>query len=222
MASDGLSDDVDIESLQNHLAMLRANELVPTKHYILQQMVESVEGVATSMNLAVAQGTYLRGMKLALAKIDRCYGGVKVEDEGLVDRIPLVKNDPSKSLPPAKDVAVNRPNDPPQAEAAMLQQFAPMTDFTRFTDRLMQKKAADGNWDEKTKRQADSISKLFVKFMVQDQRIHDTSSLRQEHVGKFVDFLRFDIYKNYGKPQKDQARTIKQLREKGRSVTEAP
>ena len=59
---------------------------------------------------------------------------------------------------------------------------------------------------------------MFVKFVVQDRRIHDLSMLRQERVGRFVDFLRFEIYKHYGKSVRDEGPTIEQLREKGRSV----
>jgi hypothetical protein len=78
---------------------------------------------------------------------------------------------------------------------------------------VAQQNAADNLWDEKTQRQAKSISNLFVKFVVQDQRM-----LRQEHVGRSVDFLRFEIYKHYGKSVRDEGLTIEQLREKGSSV----
>jgi integrase len=220
MTEDGLSED-EIEAIQDHLAMLRVNELIPTKHHILRTMIEGVAAVPTAMNLAVAQGTYLRGMKLALAESDRRYAGVRVEDEGLVDRLILAKNDPPKAASPTVDAVVDRPSDPPTTAPAAVRQFIPMADFLQFADRLAQQQAADGNWDEKTQRQAESISKLFVKFMVQDQRIHDLHLLTQEHVGRLVDFLRFDIYKNYGKSPKDERRTIDQLREKGRSVEKA-
>jgi hypothetical protein len=39
--------------------------------------------------------------------------------------------------------------------------------------------AKNGNWDEKTQRQARSISNLFVKFIVQDRRIDDLNALCQ-------------------------------------------
>ncbi|MCK1616392.1 tyrosine-type recombinase/integrase, partial [Bradyrhizobium sp. 159] len=74
------------------------------------------------------------------------------------------------------------------------------------------------HWDEKTQRQAKSIAKLFVKFMVQDQRIHDLNLVGQTQVGKFADFLRLEIYKHYGKSVRDEERTIEELRAKGRSV----
>ncbi|WP_404543012.1 DUF6538 domain-containing protein [Bradyrhizobium sp. USDA 223] len=220
MAQDGLT-VADIEAVQDHLAMLRVNELIPTKQHILRTMIEGVAAVPTAMNIAVAQGTYLRGMRLALAEHDRRYGGTRVEDQGLVDRLVLAKNDPPQPVSSTVGAAVDRPADPPTTEPSAARQFVPMADFLQFADRLAQQQVGDGNWDAKTQRQAESISKLFAKFMVQDQRIHDINALTQEHVGKFVDFLRFDIYKNYGKSPKDERLTIEQLREKGRSVEKA-
>ena len=76
--------------------MLRINELVPTKHHILRQMIDGVEAAPTAMNVSVAQGTYFRGMKLALAEIDRRFGGQCVEDVDVVDRILLARSDPRR------------------------------------------------------------------------------------------------------------------------------
>lgn len=55
MTAGGLS-EADIGAVQDHLAMLRVNDLVPTKHYILRGMIEGVAATPTAMNLAVAQG----------------------------------------------------------------------------------------------------------------------------------------------------------------------
>ncbi|MGJ5202889.1 DUF6538 domain-containing protein [Bradyrhizobium sp. HKCCYLR20261] len=220
MAAEGLS-EADIEAVQDHLAMPRVNELVPTKHHILRDMIEGVSATPTAMNLAVAQGTYLRGMKLALAQSERRYGGARIEDDGLVDRMLLAKSDPR--MPPSSIVnpPVDRPDDPPKIDTPTIPQFIPMADFVKFADRVAQQNDMDEHWDEKAQRQAKSVANLFVKFMVQDQRILDLSLLRQEHVGKFIDFLRFDIYKHYGKSVHDERLTIEQLREKGRSVVQA-
>lgn len=220
MTDDGLS-EADIESVQSHLAMLRINELIPTKHHILQSLIEDVGASPTAMNMAAAQGTYFRGMKLALAESDRRYGGKRIEDEGLVDRLVLAKDHSPKPKAPSPIMdAVETPlNLLPTTEPPGIRQS--VTDLLQFTDRLAQQQVADGNWDAKTQRQAESISKLFVKFMFQDQRIHDLSALRQENLGKFVDFLRFEIYKDYGKSPKSEHRTIEQLREQGQSVEKA-
>jgi hypothetical protein len=127
-------------------------------------MIEGVQAVPTAMNMDVAQGAYFRGMRLALAQSERRYGGVRIEDEGLVERLLLAKNDPPKPIIPAASPAVDRPSDPPTTAPAAVRQFIPMADFLQFADRLAQQQAADGNWDEKTQRHAESISKLSVKF----------------------------------------------------------
>lgn len=184
-------------------------------------MIEGVQAAPTAMNMDVAQGTYFRGIRLALAQSERRYGGMRIEDEGLVERLLLARNDPPKPTLPAASPIVVRTDDAPRHEAPPVPQFIPMADFLQFAERVAQQNAADNHWDEKTQRQARSIAGLFVKFMVQDQRIQDLGLLRQEHVGKFVDFLRFDIYKHYGKSVRDESLTIEQLREKGRSVEKA-
>lgn len=220
MVAEGLS-EADVEAVKRHLAMLRANDMVPAKYHVLRQMIEGVHAAPTAMNMDVAQGTYFRGMRLALAQFERRYGGVRIEDEGLVERLLLERNDPPQAIFPTASPAMVRDDDPPKVEAATVPQFIPMADFLQFAGRVAQQNAADSHWDEKTQRQAKSIAGLFVKFMVQDQRILDLSLLRQEHVGKFVDFLRFDIYKHYGKSARDESLTIEQLREKGRSAEKA-
>ena len=133
MAADGLS-EADIEAVQDHLAMLRINELVPTKHHILRQMIDGVEAAPTAMNVSVAQGTYFRGMKLALAEIDRRFGGQRVEDDDVVDRILLARSDPRLQV---SSIAVDREDrrrDPPAAEPAPVPQAVPMADFSKFAE----------------------------------------------------------------------------------------
>lgn len=97
MTADGLS-EADVDAVIDQLAMLRINEMIPTKHHILDRMLQAVAARPTAMDIDVAQGTYLRGMALALAEIDRRYGGVRVEDQDLVDRMMLARNDPPKAL----------------------------------------------------------------------------------------------------------------------------
>lgn len=37
--------------VQRHLTMLRKNDMVPTKHYVLREMIESVKAAPTAMNM---------------------------------------------------------------------------------------------------------------------------------------------------------------------------
>jgi len=185
MAEDGLS-EVDIAAVQDHIDMLLVNKLLPTKHHILRGMIEEVAATPTAMNIAIAQGTYLRGMKLALAQSDRRYGGARVEDEGAVDRMLLAKNDPPKHLSANVGPVVDRPADPPRVDAPTAPQSIPMTDFAELADRVVQVNAKDVNWDEKTQRQAKSICNLFVRFMVQDQRLLDLRLVCTENLSSGV------------------------------------
>ncbi|WOH48237.1 tyrosine-type recombinase/integrase [Bradyrhizobium sp. sBnM-33] len=216
MVADGLS-EADIEAVQRHLTMLRKNDLVPTKDHVLRQMIDGVEAVPTAMNFSVAQGTYFRGMKLALAEIDRRYGGQRVEDGDVVDRLLLSRSDPRLQVSSVEADREDRRRDPPEAEPAPVPQAVPMADFSKFAEDVIKLNDKNCHWDQKTQRQARSVSNLFIKFMIQDQGVHDLNSLRQSHAGKFVDFLFFEIYKHYGKSVRDEHLTIAQLREKGRS-----
>jgi integrase len=108
--------------------------------------------------------------------------------------------------------------DPPAAEPAPTPQIVPMTEFSTFAEDVIKVNAKNGHWDEKTQRQARSVANLFVKFMIEDQKVDDLNLLRQAHVGKFVDLLFFEIYKHYGKSVRDEHLTIAQLREKGREL----
>ncbi|MDI4235551.1 hypothetical protein OZ411_22340 [Bradyrhizobium sp. Arg237L] len=216
MAADGLS-EADIGAVQNHLTMLRINELVPPKEQILRRMIEGVGARPTAMNINVAQGTYFRGMKLALAETDRRYGGRRVEDEAFVDRMLLWK-DPREqvSLSAVDSDLCHR--GPPNTESDPVVPSIAMADFVSLAEDVIQQNARDGHWDDKTQRQARSLSKLFVKFMLHDQKVVDLNSLRQSHVGKFVDFLRSEIYVHYGKSVRDEDLTIAELREKALTV----
>jgi hypothetical protein len=86
MSADGMT-AADIEAIQNHLTMLRANNLIPTRHGILQNLLDANGAPANAMNLATAQDVYFRGMCIALAQSERRYGGKIVEADDLVDQI---------------------------------------------------------------------------------------------------------------------------------------
>lgn len=217
MKSDGLA-EADIAAVERHLTMLQMHGLVPTKHHVLQRMIENVAAAPTAMNINVAQGTYFRGMKLALAEIDRRYGGQRVEDGDLVDRILLMRGDPRPQTAPVVLDCEDRRPDPPATEPASLPRAVPVADFAKFAEDVIKLNAKNGHWDQKTQRQARSVSNLFVKFMIEDQQVDDLNLLRQANVGKFVDLLFFEIYKHYGKSVRDEHLTIAELREKGREL----
>lgn len=116
------------------------------------------------------------------------------------------------------DLARNSRGWPEVAGCAVGPSLEPIvtTIFSTFANELILHNATDGLWDGKTQRQAKSICDLFVKFLIEDQDVRDLRALRQIHVGKFVDFMRSEIYKHYGKSYKDEGRTIAELRTQAR------
>ena len=145
MAADGLS-EADVDAVQRHLAMLRNNDMVPTKYHVLRQMIESVEAAPTAMNMDVAQGTYFRGMKLALAEIDRRFGGQRVEDDDVVDRILLSRSDPQLQVSSATVDREDRRRDPPVVEPAPVPEAVPIAEFSKFAEDVIKLNTKNDRW----------------------------------------------------------------------------
>jgi hypothetical protein len=76
-------------------------------------------------------------MKLALAQSDRRYGGTRIEEKGLADRMLLAKSDPPKPHSSLAGPSVDRSADPPKVDAPTIPQFIPMSDFAQFADRVL-------------------------------------------------------------------------------------
>ena len=80
---------------------------------------------------------------------------------------------------------------------------------------LIDQEARDGNWDGKLQRQNRQTYALFARFIMEDEKVRITrlDQLKQAHVAAFVDFLRNDIYRYYGKSSNDFDLSIQQLRQ---------
>jgi hypothetical protein len=205
MTAEGMGEG-DIEAVTDHLAMLRTNELVPTKPHILRRLLDHVHAQPNAMNMALTQSIYFRGMKLALAAAERRYGGLRPEDDEFVDRL-LRWQAPTVQ----QTVSVRREQRLTEAPSRSIH----VRELLNFAEGIIATKSKDELWDEKTQRQARSITDLLVKFLLQDQRVEDLNSVKQENLARFVDFLRHDIYTHYGRSSRDKRRTIAELREIG-------
>jgi integrase len=210
MLADGLTER-DIGAVQDHLAMLRFNDVVPTKPHILTRLLEATGAPVTAMNLAQAQAVYFRGMHLALAQSDRRFSAVRVEDADVVREImknrtatPSTGNilPSAPNLQPGKQVEFDETNSRPQVT---------VDEITQFAEAIIRQKKSDHEWDDKAQRQARSISALLLKFLKEVPQIAHLGDLRQAHLAEFIDFLRYDIYKFYGRSSKDAAKTIARL-----------
>jgi hypothetical protein len=171
MAADGMNEH-DIEAVVDHLAMLRINELVPTKPHILRGLLEQVKAEPNAVNVAFAQSTNFRGMKLALGAVNRRYGGIRLEDEDFVDR--LLKSQPliHERSPIASGAQL--------AETPL--RSIHVRELLNFAEGIIASKKKDELWDEKTQRQVRSITGLLVKFLLQDRRVEDLNRVSQEHL----------------------------------------
>lgn len=218
MAADGMT-ATDVAAVQDHLAMLRVNNLVPTRHGILQNLLDANGAPANAMNLATAQDVYFRGMWMALAHSERRYGGRIVEADDFVEQIfkdrvqpaPMASagRDPgpqqSPSVAPVSDQAPAH-NPVQEVHHAVDDRFKPMADL------LARKRTKAGRWTTKSKDQAEQIYTLMAKFMKEERGIESMSQVRQKDLASFNGFLETEIYKHHGKSKKDKKRSIAELR----------
>jgi hypothetical protein len=119
-------------------------------------------------------------MRLALAQSERRYGGVRIEDEGLVERLLLAKNDPPKPIIPAASPAVDRPSDPPTTAPAACSSI--YSDGRLFAVCRPAGAAAGRGWQLGRKDAAPRREHFKTIRKVQDQRIHDLHLLTEPMV----------------------------------------
>ena len=143
----------DINDVWQHLCLLRNNKLDPINPHVLRRLVEDVEAVPTAMNLGIAQGIYYRGLKLALASIDRRYGGNnRVEEAGCRPDDPCAKRSRCRARLREAMHYNDPPRDPPKKETLLASASLPMAIFEEFTEKLITTNAKQEHWDGKTQR----------------------------------------------------------------------
>ncbi|WP_369426474.1 DUF6538 domain-containing protein [Bradyrhizobium ottawaense] len=215
MSAEGLT-AADIAAVQDHLAMLRVNDLVPTRHGILQNLLAANGAPANASNLAMAQDVYFRGMWMALAQSERRYGGKIVEAEEFVDRILKDRVQPAyqlaaRPLDIVQPAYVPEPND--SADCVQEQDAAAVDDrFKAMADLLVRKRSKAERWSAKSKQQATQIFDLLARFMKEERGIENMSAVRQKDLAALANFLETEIYKHHGKGKNDKDRSIAEMR----------
>ena len=210
MCTAGLT-DADAAFVDQHLALLQANYMVPTPRGKLAALVERYGAAPTPMNLASAQQIYFRGLSLALFEASRRYAGEVPDAENIVAaalRVDRVAGTPASapSLPmePGPRVVC----DAPIAVEPVIDD-----DIVAVGEKLIAVRAKDESWDAKTQKQARQIYKLTQRFMVEVHKLDGgLASLNQKHFASLVKFLRDEIYKHHGKSERDHNRSISELR----------
>jgi integrase len=215
MSADGMT-AVDIAAVQDHLAMLRINNLVPTRHGILRNLLDASGAPANAMNLATAQDVYFRGMWMALSQSERRYGGHIVEADDFMEQVFRDRVRPASAIPESDYVRQSRPEAvavPAQAgETAAADRHAVDDRFKSMADLLIKKRLKEKRWTTKSKDQAEQIYTLMTRFMREERAIENMCDVRQKDLAAFNGFLETEIYKHHGKSKKDEHRSIAELR----------
>jgi hypothetical protein len=200
MSADGMT-AVDIAAVQDHLAMLRINNLVPTRHGILQNLLDANGAPANAMNLAMAQDVYFRGMWMALSQSGHRYGGHVVEANDFMEQIFRDRVRPAPAITVAGCVMQSRPAAvPDQAqETAPLDRHAADDRFKSMADLLIKKRLKEKRWTTKSKKQAEQIYTLMTRFMKEERTIENMCNVCQKDLAAFSSFLETEIYKQHGK-----------------------
>jgi integrase len=215
MSADGMTTS-DIAAVQDHLALLRTNDLVPTRHGILQNLLVANGAPANASNLALAQDVYFRGMWMALAQSERRYGGKIVEAGDFVDQI---LKDRVRPVPGNFGTPVERMQQP-QMSAPYTIEDNPAPEepdavddrFKTMADLLVRKRSKAERWGTKSKDQATQIFSLLARFMKEERALENMSAVKQKDLAALVGFLETEIYKHYGKGKNDKNRSISELR----------
>lgn len=213
MAADGMT-TADIAAVQDHLAMLRINDLVPTRHGILQKLLDASGAPATAMNLATAQDIYFRGMWMALSQSERRYGAHIVEADDFMEQMFKDRVRPAQDGADAGDAARSRPAaaSDQAAETAPPDRHVVDDRFKSMADLLIKKRLKEKRWTTKSKNQAEQILTLMTRYMKEERSIENMSNVRQKDMAAFNSFLETEIYKHHGKSVKDKHRSIAELR----------
>jgi integrase len=213
MAADGMS-TADIAAVQDHLAMLRINNLVPTRQGVLQKLLDANGAPATAMNLATAQDIYFRGMWMALSQSERRYGGHIVEADDFIEKVFKDRARATQGGSDASDATRLRPATVPDqvAETAPPDRHAVDDRFKTMANLLIRKRLKEKRWTTKSKDQAEQIFTLMTRFMKEERSIENMSNVRQKDMAAFNSFLETEIYKHHGKSEKDKHRSIAEMR----------
>jgi integrase len=206
----------DVAAVQDHLTMLRVNNLVPTRNGILQNLLESNGAPANAMNLATAQDVYFRGMWMALAQSERRYGGKIVEADDFVDHI---LKDRVRPVAGEFEMPVERMQRPPmsapyQVEDDRVREESDAVDdrFKTMSDLLLRKRSKAERWSTKSKQQATQTFSLLTRFMKEERAIENMSAVKQKDFAALVSFMETEIYKHHGKSKRDKNSSISEMR----------
>jgi integrase len=90
-------------------------------------------------------------------------------------------------------------------------QSHPLSVLDDLANVLVKDRKRDKAWSGKTERQFRSIKNFFIRFLEQRCNVKTIEEIRQAHLASMVECLRHNIYKYYGRSNRDFARSIDEL-----------
>ena len=194
----------DVREVDEQLLQWRSSGYRPSLNRIksILRMVKADDTKA--VNIVTAQPYYLKALGEALLAAHSQYLlPTMMASDGIAKQI--VVNDAGRSkLDQFEDQTPV--SEPGPASCSTLTLLA-------ASQKLIDERTADRNWDEKTAAQARFIFSLWSKFMKEVYDIAEFNDLRREHLSAFSNFLR-NFPKTYGKSSRDQFLTIDDIRKR--------
>lgn len=209
LTANGLAPD-EIEQVGLTLDLLRQNSNGTFPRQKLIALLEACGASQGEGDIRQAERIYYRGQAAALLAVDRRWSGHFVEDDRLIEELlnqqrPIVVN----AVPTGSQhkSGSGQPEDLERAEPQHDANTSGVTDaggpkeasILKLTERLVQEKAALGEWNAKTRRQVGSVVALFVD-MIGDDHVR---SLAQNRVAEYRSLL-LSLPRTYGKGQNDR------------------
>lgn len=199
-----------IAKVTDHIARLHEGDGIKISRQRLARHIENTGAEVNAVSLTRAQPVYLRALGEALLSAELRYGNRPVAELDFARLMEEARGGPSPTPAPTaatankdlatRDVAAVRPK--PQGRAGGIAVVAMA---------LESKRVQDGEWDEKTARQAKFIFDLFGRYMAEVFGIADLSSVHQDHLADFDGFLR-SLHMSFGKSPEDKKRSIAEIR----------
>lgn len=196
-----------IKVIEN-LEALRDEDGIRISKRRLAGHIQQAGAEPNAVSMARAQPVYLRALGEALLAADERYGDQPADE---LDFAALMAETAQVS-PPVAETAPAKPVQTGQS-SPVLTPSAPAAEgsIAVLGEAYQAKCSQDGDWNDKTCRQARFIFTLFARFMREVLAIEDLGAVEQNDLARFDTFLR-GLHNNFGKStKKDPTRTIVEI-----------
>lgn len=197
-----------IKIIEN-LEALRGEDGIKISQRRLAGHIQQAGAEPNAVSMARAQPVYLRALGEALLAAEERYGD-QPQDE--LDFAALMAETTVQASPPVAETAPPKPA--PTREPSPVPTPAPpaaASSIALLGEAYQARCSQDGDWNDKTCRQARFIFTLFARFMRETRAIEDFGAVEQNDLARFDTFLR-GLHNNFGKStKKDPTRTIVEI-----------